>query len=138
MQEQYQSWMDPIVFQSLMSVCPAYAPGTMVELSTGMQCVVSDWDPRDPCRPTVVEITQFEDDDEAEVIDLREHHEITIVESDGHDVSEMNFYPEHKHAFDLRMVEKTMSNGLYSLDPDAIEAMGNKTSKADNKDDQAA
>jgi len=126
MGEPYKSWMDPVVFQSLITVCPAYAPGTRVTLSTGMECAVIDWDPRDPCRPKVTEITHFEDDEGGETIDLREHHEISIVESEGHDVREYNFYPEHEHAFDLRMVEKTMTNGIYSLDPELIEALTGK------------
>lgn len=121
MQEPYCSWMDPIVFQSLITVCPAYSPGTKVLLSTGMLGVVSDWDPRDPCRPVVTELAQFEDDVDPEIVDLQEHHDITIVEADEHDVREFNFYPESKHSFDLRMVEKAMSNGIYSLDPDVQE-----------------
>ncbi len=120
LQEPYQSWMDPIVFQSLMTVCPAYAPSTEVVLSNGMRGVVTDWDPRDPCRPIVTELTHFDDDDDAVTIDLREHHELTIIESDGFDVRPYNFFPEHKYAFDLRMVEKSMSNGLYRLDPSAM------------------
>ncbi len=120
LQEPYQSWMDPIVFQSLMTVCPAYAPGTEVVLSNGMRGVVTDWDPRDPCRPVVTELTHFDDDDDAVTVDLREHHELTIIESDGFDVRPYNFFPEHKYAFDLRMVEKSMSNGLYRLDPRAM------------------
>ncbi len=120
LQEPYQSWMDPIVFQSLMTVCPAYAPSTEVVLSNGMRGVVTDWDPRDPCRPVVTELTHFDDDDDAVTVDLREHHELTIIESDGFDVRPYNFFPEHKYAFDLRMVEKSMSNGLYRLDPSAM------------------
>ncbi|MEX0876180.1 MAG: HD domain-containing phosphohydrolase, partial [Phycisphaerales bacterium] len=50
MREPYRSWVDPIVFQSLITVCPAYAPGSTVKLSNGSQGVVIDWDPRDPCR----------------------------------------------------------------------------------------
>ncbi|NQX96075.1 MAG: HD domain-containing protein, partial [Erythrobacter sp.] len=49
MREPYRSWLDPIVLQALITVCPAYAPGSMVRLSDGRMCVVIDWDPRDPC-----------------------------------------------------------------------------------------
>jgi HD-GYP domain-containing protein (c-di-GMP phosphodiesterase class II) len=136
MQRPYQDWMDPVVFQSLMTVCPAYSPGTRVELSTGMQCVVTDWDPRDPCRPTVAEITHFEDEDGGEVVDLRENHDITVVVSDGFDVREHNFYPEHEHAFDLRMLEKTMTNGLYTLDPAALDAISGKGDEQPSVDDE--
>jgi len=127
-QEPYHSWLDPIVFQSLMTVCPAYAPSTIVRLSDGMKGVVTDWDPRDPCRPTVTEWSRFEDDDDVRVIDLRENHHLTVVEADGHDVAEYNFYPDHKYAFDLRSVEKSMSNGLYKLDPGAMDKQAQKDS----------
>jgi len=140
MQEPYKSWMDPIVFQSLLSVCPAYAPGSKVLLSNGMQGVVVDWTPLDPCRPTVVELTHFEDDDEVAMIDLRDHHEITVIESDGEDVRSFNFYPEHEHAFCLRMIEKSMSNGLYTLDPSTSvgKPVESEEPQSDSDDQQAA
>ncbi|MAO24891.1 MAG: hypothetical protein CMJ35_15015 [Phycisphaerae bacterium] len=122
MREPYRSWVDPIVLQSLVTVCPAYAPGSRVGLSDGREAVVIDWDPRDPCRPVVREVTHFEDPDFGEVIDLREQPEIVVIEYDGFDVERYNFYPEHKHAFDLRMVEKAMCNGMYKLNPDEINA----------------
>lgn len=122
MEEPYRSWIDPIVFQALITVCPAYAPGSTVRLSNGMQGVVIDWDARDPCRPIVRELTHFDDDQEGETIDLRDRHDITVIECDRHDVQEYNFFPEHEHAFDLRMVEKAMSNGVYALDMDTINA----------------
>lgn len=136
MKEPYRSWIDPVVFQALLSVCPAYAPGTQVRLSNGMMGVVIDWDPRDPCRPTVMEMSKFEDDDEVAVLNLRKHHDITIIESDGHDVRQYNFFPENKHAFDLRMVEKKMYNGLYKLDPQAVEQL--KRKKKGSSDERAA
>ena len=70
----------------------------------------------------MTELTHFDEDDDATTIDLREHHELTIVESNGFDVRPYNFFPEHQYAFDLRMVEKSMSNGLYTLDPSAMFA----------------
>ncbi len=116
MREPYRSWIDPIVFQSLITVCPAYAPGSRVRLSSGVEGVVIDWDARDPCRPVVREITHFENEEDGETIDMREHHELRIVECDGFEVGEYNFYPVHKHAFDLRMVEKAMANGAHEFD----------------------
>lgn len=136
MQEPYKSWMDPIVFQSLLSVCPAYAPGTQVRLSDGMNGVVVDWDPRDPCRPTVMELSRFEDDDDVTTVNLRKRRDITIIESDGHDVRQYNFYPEHKHSFDLRMVEKKMYNGLYNLQADEVD--GKSQLKQEPGTDRAA
>ncbi|MGV6814266.1 MAG: HD-GYP domain-containing protein [Phycisphaerales bacterium] len=139
-QEPYRSWMDPIVFRSLMSVCPAYAPGTQVRLSDGMPGVITDWDPRDPCRPTVTELTRFEDDDAVEVIDLQRRKDLSIIECDGQDVRAYNFYPTHRHEFDLGFVEKTMSNGLYALDPSAVDALtgkGGGEKPADSPDEKS-
>lgn len=118
--EPYRSWIDPIVLQALISVCPAYAPGSIVRISDGRKCVVIDWDARDPCRPMLREMTHFEDTEAGEIIDLRGQRELSIVESDGFDVREFNFYPEHEHAFDLRMIERSLSNGLYSVSPEVM------------------
>lgn len=119
--EPYRSWIDPIVLQSLIAVCPAYAPGSMVQLSDERRCAVIDWDPRNPCRPTVREILIGDEfGDEGEIIDLREHPGLTIVECDGFDVSEYNFYPKHEHAFDLRQMQRSMTNGLYRVDPNHL------------------
>ncbi len=115
--EPYRSWLDPIVLQALISVCPAYAPGSIVRLSDGRGCVVIDWDPRNPCRPTVREMTHFEDDECGEQIDLREQTDLSIIECDGFDVRSYNFYPSHEHAFDLRHMERSLSNGIYRIDP---------------------
>lgn len=115
--EPYRSWIDPIVLQALISVCPAYAPGSMVRLSDGRQCIVIDWDPRNPCRPTVKEMTHFEDEDEGEVLNLQERTEFYVIECDGFKVEEYNFYPSHEHAFDLRQMERSLSNGIYQIDP---------------------
>ena len=134
-QEPYQSWMDPIVFKALMTVCPSYAPGTTVELSDGMRGVVVDWDPRDPCRPTIKEMTHFEDDEDGMVVDLREHHELCVVEADGFDVREYNFYPKSRHEFDIRVLEKTMTNGVYDLDDDAMDVLIGNETDSDSGDD---
>ncbi len=120
MREPYRSWLDPIVLQAVITVCPAYAPGSQIRLSDGRACVVIDWDARDPCRPKVREMTHFEDDDQGEEIDLRERHELCVIECDGFNVEPYNFYPDHEHAFDLRMSEKSMSNGIYELDPEVV------------------
>ncbi|MCR9077196.1 MAG: hypothetical protein NXI07_14240, partial [bacterium] len=117
MQEPYRSWIDPIVLQALISVCPAYAPGSQVRLSDGRLCVVIDWDPRNPCRPTVREMTHFEDADQGEVINLQAAQELQVIECDGFNVEEFNFYPEHEHAFDLKQLERSLSNGMYRIDP---------------------
>jgi HD-GYP domain-containing protein (c-di-GMP phosphodiesterase class II) len=134
MQPEYQDWIDPIVFKALVSVCPAYPPGTQVRLSDGLQCVVVDWDPRNPCRPVVAEISPFEDEmlEELELIDLRENEHLSIIESEGQDVSAYNFYPDHEYAFDLRMVEKSMFNGFYSLENEQAKSDSQKNGDSDS------
>jgi HD-GYP domain-containing protein (c-di-GMP phosphodiesterase class II) len=115
--EPYRSWLDPIVLQALIAVCPAYAPGSMVRLSDDRMCVVIDWDPRNPCRPTVREMTHFEDEDQGEVIDLQISTDLSVIECDGFDVSSYNFYPSHEHSFDLRQMERSLSNAIHRIDP---------------------
>lgn len=114
----YGDWIDPIVFKALLAVCPAYPPGTMVRLSNGVKGVVTDWDPADPCRPQVHEISHFEDERFGSVYNLSEDHSITIAECDGINVSEHNFYPVTKGQFDLRVLQRNLSNGLHLFLPD--------------------
>jgi len=139
MKEPYRSWIDPVVFQALISVCPAYAPGSQVKLSDGREGVVIDWDARDPCRPVVREMTHFEDEDDSEVIDLRVQRELIVSRCDGFDVQKYNFYPDHAHAFDLRMIERSMSNSYYQIDPETINACSPEPGECDAEEpDQAA
>jgi len=134
-QEPYRSWIDPIVLQALITVCPAYAPGSQVKLSDDRKAVVVDWDSRDPCRPTVREMTHFEDPEQGELVNLQEQTDLSIVICDGFDVAEFNFYPEHEHSFDLRMVEKSMCNGVYLVNP---EDMNTSTGDDDTDDPSQA
>jgi HD-GYP domain-containing protein (c-di-GMP phosphodiesterase class II) len=108
---------DPVVLRALLSVCPAYAPGSTVTLSNGMHAVVSDWSSLDPCRPTVQELTHFEDEDPAEQIDLRERRELSIIEYEGIDVRQDNFAPAFPVEFDLMHIEKLMTNAAYDGPP---------------------
>lgn len=103
--------IDPVVLRALLSVCPAYAPGTMVRLSNGVDGVVTDWSPLDPCRPVVHQVARFEDDELGERFDLRRHTDLSIMETEGIPVTESNFYPETPQEFDLMHVEKAMMNG---------------------------
>ena len=107
-QAPYRDWIDPIVFKALLSVVPAYAPGTVVKLSNGERGAVVDWDPADPCRPTVQQIVCLEQlasrrgDAPAGVkFVLSERRDLSIVEADGVDVSDANFYPGHDSEFAL-------------------------------------
>lgn len=107
-QKPYIDWIDPVVFKALLSVVPAYAPGTIVKLSNGERGAVTDWDPIDPCRPVVQQIVCL--DQLCERIQqplpgtkyvLGERRDLTIVEADGVDVSGFNFYPRHDSEFAL-------------------------------------
>ncbi|MCC5824357.1 MAG: HD domain-containing protein [Phycisphaerales bacterium] len=113
LREPVRSKIDPVVLRALLSVCPAYAPGSCVTLSNGMRAVVADWTPLDPCRPTVQELTHFEDDEPGEPIDLREHPEVFIMEHDGVDVRKDNFAPSTPAEFDLMHIEKQMTNAAF-------------------------
>lgn len=114
----FGDWIDPIVFKALLAVCPAYPPGTMVKLSNGVNGVVTDWDPADPCRPQVHEISHFEDEQFGSIYNLKEDRTVTIVECDGVDVRPYNFYPVTKGQFDLRVLQRNLSNGLHHFVPD--------------------
>ncbi len=102
-------WVDPVVFRALLSVAPAYAPGSLVTLSTGEQGVVIDWTPADPCRPVV----QVLDDrvrlgvDEPVRHDLRLRREIEITHIDEHDVRADNFYPRRDGEFELYVTNQS-------------------------------
>ncbi len=114
----YGDWLDPIVFKALLAVCPAYPPGTMVRLSNGVKGVVTDWDPADPCRPQVHELSHFEDEKYGGVYQLKEDRSITIDQCNGVDVRKDNFYPVTKGQFDLRVLQRNLSNGLHHYLPD--------------------
>ena len=45
--------LDPVVFNALLAVVPAFAPGSIVTISDGRRCVVTGWDPVRPCSPMV-------------------------------------------------------------------------------------
>lgn len=106
----HRARIDPVVLRALLSVCPAYAPGSTVTLNSGMRAVVSDWSALDPCRPTVQELTHFEDEEPAEPIALRDHPGLSIIEFEGIDVRKDNFSPAFPVEFDLMHIEKLMTN----------------------------
>jgi HD-GYP domain-containing protein (c-di-GMP phosphodiesterase class II) len=92
----YVNWVDPIVFRAMLSVVPAYAPGSMVMLSTGERAVVGETFPSDPCRPVVHVIGDPRsgfDKPAAECrrYDLRSEPEISVVEAEGQNVTDDNF-----------------------------------------------
>jgi HD-GYP domain-containing protein (c-di-GMP phosphodiesterase class II) len=115
----YADWVDPMVFRALLSVAPAYAPGTLVRLSTGEQAVVTDWYPNDPCRPAVQVVGDGLDPaapaPAVKRYSLRQNASITIVQAEGQDVSGDNFYPAHPGEFDLKLAGRALYNRAASL-----------------------
>jgi len=106
------SWIDPMVFKSLLAVCPPYAPGTQVELNDGRNCVVVGWEPLDPCRPRVMEFDPEASEDEApgEVIDLTRSSGLCVVRAEGVDVGRDNFYPIQPADFCLDTASRLLHN----------------------------
>lgn len=105
--------LDPIVLKALMAVVPAFAPGSLVELNDGETCIVTGWDPLQPCRPTVHVILDPEDyrrvraphEDPPELgmrIDLRKRRDLVVAIAEGQSVSGDLFEPKEAEEFDLR------------------------------------
>lgn len=119
--------VDPVVFKALMSVVPAYAPGSVVRLSDGRDAVVTSWHVNAPCRPTVEILHEIEPRPQKQRgkvvrIDLREHKELSIVATDGEDVSQDNFEPAEPGEFDLLSLYRSMENRAHGdLKADAGE-----------------
>jgi HD-GYP domain-containing protein (c-di-GMP phosphodiesterase class II) len=123
-QEPVSNWLDPMVFKSLLNVAPAYAPGSIVQLSTGQQAVVGQWFPDDPCRPTVYLLDTAKPGhprfhDKAQRIVLRDCVNVTIVRSEGQDVAADNFYPQHPGQYDLKLARRSLFNRADAFGPAA-------------------
>ncbi len=103
--------IDPVVLKALLSVVPAFLPGSMVLLNDGTKAVVTAWDPTEPCRPTVVpwEVLLDEDRDAslAMEINLLTHPELSVARAEGVDVSGDLFEPLHPREFDVRVQSAT-------------------------------
>jgi HD-GYP domain-containing protein (c-di-GMP phosphodiesterase class II) len=111
--------IDPMVFKALLAVVPAYLPGTLVTLSNGMNGVVTEWFPDDPCRPTVQAIgdptVDFDKEARApERFILRQSPGLAIVRAEGQDVSGDNFYPTAPGQFDLKLAGRSLFNAAAS------------------------
>ena len=102
--------IDPIAFKGLLSVVPAYLPGTIAKLSDGQWAIVVDFDPLHPCRPTVRPLRKdpaasaIEDEDLLPALSLAEHKAIRISMYEGHDVLSDNFDSLEPTEFDLRIL----------------------------------
>lgn len=121
--------IDPIITLALLSVIPPYAPGTIVGLSDGRSAAVIDWSPLDPCRPVVQDLTPrrlrengWTVDAPGERIDLRERHDLSIVQAEGADVSADNFYPTTPHEFDLDHTMRLWSDRYAESDRSSLDA----------------
>lgn len=100
--------IDRVVFKSLLSVVPAYPPGTGVLLNDGSTCAVSGWNPIEPCRPTVTPIPASVADLDRDKpvgapIDLMRRRDLRIVMADGQVVEHDNFSPMDPTEFDMRV-----------------------------------
>jgi HD-GYP domain-containing protein (c-di-GMP phosphodiesterase class II) len=112
-QSPYANWIDPMVFKALLAVAPAYAPGTLVTLSTGQHALIAEWYPGDPCRPTVQivgDLVRDREDEPGQRFSLRDDPSLTIVEAEGQKVAADNFYPTEPGQFDLRLAGKSLFN----------------------------
>lgn len=113
-----QHRLDPVVFKALLSVVPAFAPGSIVTLSDTRTCVVTGWEPSRPCSPTVCPLSAKaaealsghakphrppEEVPLGEPIDLDERRDLWIVSADGLDVREDLFQPAYPGEFDMRL-----------------------------------
>jgi HD-GYP domain-containing protein (c-di-GMP phosphodiesterase class II) len=111
--------IDPMVFRALLSVAPAYPPGSIVGLSDGRRAVVDRYDPIDPCRPVCrVLASAGARLDEAKLgneVNLRQETIVSIVSIDGVDVGSCNFYPRHPTEFRM-----AAAPGLIETDDDSM------------------
>ncbi len=99
--------LDPVAFRALLTVCPAFPPGSVVQLNDGRSYVVTAWDPAEPCRPSVSALA-FDDvlfpeprAGSEPPIDLRERRALRVVKAEGHIVTQDLFDPLLPGEFDL-------------------------------------
>jgi HD-GYP domain-containing protein (c-di-GMP phosphodiesterase class II) len=113
--------LDHVVFKALLMVVPAFPPGSIVKISDGRTCVVTGWEPTQPCSPTVSVLPASLEEALAEgggrilkdaeplgeEIDLADRRDLRIVSIDGQDVTEDQFEPLNSSEFDLRLAFST-------------------------------
>lgn len=99
--------LDPVAFRALLSVVPAFAPGSVVQLNDGRNYVVTAWHPAEPCKPTVCALAFDEvlfPDSKApatQAIDLRVRKALRIVKAEGQSVRDDLFEHNFAGEFDL-------------------------------------
>ena len=115
--------LDSVVFKALLNVVPAFAPGTFVTLSDGRSCVAVGFDPTSPCRPRLAPVLGFDVDNGdlelGETIDLRKRPDLSIVKSDGVDVTASLFEPASVGEFDLRIQAMPLQPPVKSVGKEA-------------------
>ncbi len=84
-----RDWLDPVVLRTLHQVVPAFAPGTLVELSDGRRGAVAEWNPKAPCRPRILIVNEpiGRSRKAGTGVDLAVEHGLSIARVDGVDVS---------------------------------------------------
>ncbi|MFN0011108.1 MAG: HD-GYP domain-containing protein [Phycisphaerales bacterium] len=103
--------IDPIVFKALLHVVPAFCPGTIVQLNTGITCVVSQHHPLRPCRPCVrpvfrtVGVGGRADEQVGPEIDLRLRRDLWVAWAEGQSVATDLFEAGEPTEFDLRVLQ---------------------------------
>lgn len=120
--------LDPVVSAALLSVVPPYAPGSLVTLTNGVRCVVSSWNPLNPCAPKVVPAEDLEHPERfgegggVPVINLAAETTLRVAEAEGFDVTNDNFYPATPTEFDLLAKARRSENRATELAPPAETA----------------
>ncbi|HEX8877474.1 MAG TPA: HD domain-containing phosphohydrolase [Phycisphaerales bacterium] len=99
--------IDPMVLRALFNVVPAYAPGSIVMLSNGHECVVTRWNHESPCRPVVETLVPAGKNADPVEFDLRTRKDLTIARADGFAVGNDNF--------DLKPGEFDLHSGAEAL-----------------------
>ena len=111
--------IDPVILKALVHVVPAYGPGTVVTLSNGVEGVVTDWTPDDPCRPQVESLGDlsrgWNSRPNVERFDLRLRRDLTVISAEGFDVSNDNFEIAYPGEFDLGLFFKSLVNAAVPL-----------------------
>jgi len=100
--------LDPVVFRALLTVVPAFAPGSVIKLNDERTYVVTAWHPSRPCRPTVARISGEDlglDQSSSllgPMLDMRVRPELRVVSAEGQNITEDLFDEISPGEFDLR------------------------------------
>lgn len=88
--DRFRGWFDPVVIEALLRLVPPFMIGSIVKLSDGTEAVVMANHPEAPCKPMVKLLEGPLCDQRTGVrgkqLDLRMCRNLTIAETDGHDV----------------------------------------------------